>query len=103
MLLTLVTPLLFLSLSRTLYKIFFSKNCGSSFKIERLPERCKNTYIKKIERNTGKNLVTHRESAERDTYHLRISIRREMRGSGACVRTIARINGELVRVTRNIA
>lgn len=47
--------------------------------------------------------VKKKKASERDTYHLRISIHREMRGSGACVRTIARINGELVRVTRNIA
>lgn len=47
--------------------------------------------------------VKKKKASERDIYHLRISIHREMRGSGACVRTIARINGELVRVTRNIA
>lgn len=49
------------------------------------------------------NVKKKKKASERDTYHLRISIHREMRGSGACVRTIARINGELVRVTRNIA
>lgn len=47
--------------------------------------------------------VKKKKASERDTYHLRISVHREMRGSGACVRAIARINGELVRVTRNIA
>lgn len=64
----------YLSLIRaTKYSNYFSSN-----KMERLPDRCKDIYIynilkrKKEKENTRKNCAAHRESSERDTYHLRI-------------------------------